>query len=229
MAVAYDTDVAWTSAAATSTSQALTLGASATVLYIGQIADASSFTNPNPTSIQYNSVAVSTTPIIQFETNRAIRIWRLISPDTGSSYNIDISWTGSYTGKWFAFSVSGTDTSSPDGSSSYQNDNGASVTSLSTTVTSAVDDMVVSLVNANGPPGNLTTTGSDGTEQLEADLSSVALQIQSAAGASSVTMATTWVGAQGAAMVAFNINQPAAASGGGLQLVGGAGLVGSNG
>jgi hypothetical protein len=213
----WDTQVAWAASTGTSTTQALTLDAATTVLYIGQCGDGGYPVAID--SITYNGTSVSTTAVFEAATQQPIRVWRLTSPDTGSSYNIVISWTGSFAGDFFAFGIKDADTTDPDDTSAT--DAAASGTSFSTVVTSATDDLAVCVTNVNGPPSEISVAGSDGTERLENGYASQMMQMQSAVGAASVTFAGAWSGAQRFESIGWNVN--AAASGTTL-----GGLVGSN-
>lgn len=186
--------------------------ATGSVLYVFVGIDDTS--NWNPT-VAYNGDAM--TLITEDQTTSYKACFRLLTPDTGSAYNVVVSGLPSG-GEEIAFAISVTvvDNGDPDDTPELANDAGTP-SALSDAVTTAANDMVLSLyattlgtsiVSAHAGSGGATIP-TNGILSLTSTTWAVTYLLADAA---SETPGITWTGGSPCSMYSINVNAAAGAS-----------------
>lgn len=149
------------------------------------------------------------------QTNRPVRVFRLVAPSTGAN-NIVLSWSGNDYVRLIGASFTGVDQTTPDDAQVWIDGSGGG-TSSSGNVTSATGNMVVDIVygQGNGVTGLTAGAGQTEVNQMTADASGAgrwAGGVSYESGAATTTMSWSWNEFAAYAGYAFDINQ---SSGGG--------------
>jgi len=201
MAVAFDAVSTALSAGTTITGWNHTCSGSDRVLYVCVALDgAANFT----VTATYNGVSL--TEVSEITSNRFQVLLRLINPASGTNEIQVAGLPGGVNQVGIAFSVNGTDQTTPNDAISTTN--GAGATSVSQNVTTAAGDLLVSFVAVDSTTGltSSQTIPSGGTY----DATSSEYGVNYTTGSGSTAIAWSWDSSVAHAQTAFNVRQASA-------------------
>lgn len=147
-----------------------------------------------PTGVTYNGDALTKAVEKDYSTSVNVTIWYILSPDTGSSYNVVVSFSAGMYGDAGAVSFTGADTSSqPDCTAS---ETGTSTTTNVLNITTNTDNCYILDALAVESTWLNTAPEEDGTQTQVYDTSAVFLaegsSYKSVGSAGAQTMTWTW-------------------------------------